>query len=241
MLSIKRSNERGYTNQGWLESYHSFSFGGYHDQTHMGFSVLRVLNEDIIAGGRGFDMHDHKDMEIVTYMIDGQLQHQDSMSNNSVLSRGDVQRMTAGKGIRHSEFNHETKHPVHLLQIWIRPNNKDLTPSYEEKYFSDEVKNNQWCLIVSPKQRPDALFIHQDVYLYATKLDQAKHLPYELAVKRCVFLQVVKGKVNFEGQVLDQGDSATFSTSDSMKMIDELSLLAVEQAEVLLFDLPILE
>ncbi len=231
-MDIRRSHERGYANHGWLDSYHSFSFANYYDEAYLQYSVLRVINEDVIAGGGGFGMHPHRNMEIVTYVIDGALRHQDSMGNQSTIKAGDVQRMTAGKGIKHSEFNADSHAPVHLLQIWIEPSENGLVPSYAEKHFTDAEKENQWCLIVSPDGRDASLQVHQHAFLYASKLKTGCALTYEVAAQRCAYLQVVSGRIQLGQQWLEQGDALMTSTAET------LSLLAEEDAEVLLFDLP---
>lgn len=232
MLEIRRSHQRGYANHGWLDSYHSFSFANYYDAAHMQYSALRVINEDVIAGGTGFDMHPHQDMEIITYVLSGQLRHQDSMGNTSVISAGDVQRMTAGTGVRHSEFNASNDTPVHLLQIWITPSAYGLAPSYEEKHFANAEKQNKWCLIASPDARQQSILIHQDVLLYASQLAEGNALTYEVSAERCVYLQVISGRIRFEQEWLEQGDAAKVSASTAF------SLIAEEAAEMLLFDLP---
>lgn len=233
MITIRKSQERGHANQGWLDSYHSFSFAEYYDADHMSYSALRVINEDVVAGGTGFGMHPHRDMEIVTYILSGELRHQDSMGNGSVIGVGDVQRMTAGTGVKHSEFNAATDKPVHLLQIWISPSENGLQPSYEEKYFSPEQKNNRWCLVVSPDRGNGSVMIHQDASIYASLLDAGANLAMQSDCKRCGYLQVVKGDVVLNGVALSAGDAA--------KVVDEstLEILAVTDAELLWFDLPL--
>ena len=230
MLTLRKSSERGYAQHAWLESYHSFSFAEYVDPAHMGYSALRVINEDIVAPGTGFGMHPHRDMEIITYILQGELQHQDSMGNTSVIGVGDVQRMTAGTGVRHSEVNPSSENPVHLLQIWILPNAAGLPPSYEEKHFSLAQKQNRWCLIASPSG--EGVKIHQDVKIFATNLAQAGQLNYFLSAHRCAYLQVVKGTVALESVLLDAGDAL------NIEDLQDFSVSAVENAEILLFDLP---
>lgn len=232
MLDIRHSHERGHADHGWLDSYHSFSFAGYYDEAHMQYSVLRVINEDVIAGGAGFGMHPHQDMEIITYILSGQLRHQDSMGNTSVIGPGDVQRMTAGTGIRHSEFNANTDSPVHLLQIWIVPAENRLQPSYEEQHFTAASKQNQWRLIVSPDGRDHSMMMHQDAFLYASLLQAGESLTHEVLTGRCAYLQVVSGSVKLGQQWLAQGDAAAISAATS------LSVVAEENAELVLFDLP---
>lgn len=230
MLRLRKSSERGYAKHGWLESYHSFSFAEYVDPDHMGYSVLRVINEDVVAAGTGFGMHPHRDMEIITYIISGELRHQDSMGNTSVIRAGDVQRMTAGTGVRHSEINPSLEHHVHLLQIWILPNAAGLPPSYEEKHFSAAQKNNQWCPIAS--QKGEGVKIHQDVNIFATNLSQAGQLGYALAKDRCAYLQVVQGSIEVEAKNLGAGDAVMIEDLESF------SVNAFENTEILLFDLP---
>jgi quercetin 2,3-dioxygenase len=232
MISVRKSQERGYANRGWLESYHSFSFAEYHDPAYVQYSVLRVINEDIIAGGTGFGMHPHRDMEIVTYILSGQLRHQDSMGNGSVIGVGDVQRMTAGTGVRHSEFNASNAEPVHLLQIWIVPAESDLTPSYEEKNFTAEQKENKWCPIVSPNSHDGSVTIHQDVTIYVANLAQSKTLKFGLLQNRCAYLQVAKGSVVLDGQRLSAGDAAMLEDAGGYEVSAE------NAAELVLFDLP---
>jgi len=238
MVNIRKSGERGHADHGWLNARHSFSFAEYHDPAHMQYSVLRVLNEDVIAAGRGFGEHPHRDMEIVTYILSGALRHQDSMGNGSVIRAGDVQRMTAGSGVRHSEFNASSDAPVHLMQIWIMPAENNLTPSYEEKHFSAEQKENQWCPIVSSSGAPDGhqgtLMIHQDVTIYAAHLAEDKALEIELMPNRCAYLQVAKGEVLLDGQALSAGDAAMLDAGN-------YQLTASKEAELILFNLPTLD
>jgi len=232
MQQIRRSHERGHANHGWLDSYHSFSFASYHDEANMQYSVLRVINEDVIAGGTGFGMHAHQDMEIITYMLSGQLRHQDSMGNTSVISQGDVQRMTAGTGVRHSEFNAASDTPVHLLQIWIVPAENGLTPSYDERHFAVEEKQNQWCLVVSPDARGESIKIHQDVYLHASIVAPTKALHLRATAERSHYLQVVKGEVMCGDHRLNAGDALKISETA------DITLSALTEAELLWFDLP---
>jgi redox-sensitive bicupin YhaK (pirin superfamily) len=232
MIKLRKSEERGHANHGWLDSYHSFSFNRYYDPAHMQYSVLRVINEDVIAPGRGFDMHPHRDMEIVTYMLGGELRHMDSLGNGSVIRAGDVQRMSAGTGVVHSEFNASSSESAHLLQIWVLPERKDIEPGYEEKHFARDEKLNQWRLIASHDARQGSLLVHQDISLFATVLEQGKTLDYQLAEQRSVYLQVARGSVNLNGEVLLAGDAA------KVEQLPALQLQALEDAELLLFDLP---
>jgi redox-sensitive bicupin YhaK (pirin superfamily) len=231
-LQLRKSNERGHANLGWLDSYHSFSFAEYYDPAHMHYSVLRVINEDVVAPAKGFGMHPHNNMEIITYMLGGELQHQDSLGNGSVIKAGDVQRMTAGTGIVHSEFNASKTQDAHLLQIWILPAEQGLTPSYEDKHFDAAQKQDRWCLIASPDGREDSLLVHQDLALYATILNQSASLDYVLNANRSAYLQVAKGEVRANGQLLVAGDALMLDNSQN------LHIEAVENAEMLLFDLP---
>ena len=231
-MQVRASQDRGHANHGWLDSYHSFSFASYHDAKRMGFSVLRVINEDVIAPAQGFGTHSHRDMEIITYVLQGNLAHKDSMGNVETIKQGHVQRMTAGTGVSHSEFNASDSEPVHLLQIWILPNQQDLTPSYEDKFFTDTQKLNQWCLLASEKGNQGSLIVHQDMQLFATKLGERKNLDYVLKDKRCAYLQVASGSVQINQQQLNAGDAALFELPELIKMS------ALTDSEILLFDLP---
>lgn len=232
MIKLRKSAERGHANHGWLDSYHSFSFNRYYDPAHMQYSVLRVINEDVIAPDRGFGMHPHQDMEIVTYMLSGALRHMDSLGNGSVIRAGDVQRMTAGSGIVHSEVNASSSEPAHLLQIWMLPEQSGLEPSYEEKHFSTEEKLNRLRLIASRDAREGSLLVHQDVSLYASVLQQGKSLSYMLGEDRSAYLQLARGRLDLNGEILLAGDAA------KLEQVGEVSLLAEEDAEFLLFDMP---
>jgi redox-sensitive bicupin YhaK (pirin superfamily) len=231
-LQLRKSNERGHANLGWLDSYHSFSFAEYYDPAHMSYSVLRVINEDVVAPAKGFGMHPHSNMEIITYMLGGELQHKDSLGNGSVIKAGDVQRMTAGTGIVHSEFNASKTQEAHLLQIWILPAEQGLTPSYEDKHFNAAQKQDRWCLIASPDGRENSLRVHQDMRLYATILNQSASLDYDLSANRSAYLQVAKGQVRANGELLIAGDALMLDNSQ------QLHIEAMENAELLLFDLP---
>ena len=232
MMQIRTSQERGHANHGWLDSYHSFSFNKYYDANWMGFSVLRVINEDIIAPAQGFGTHSHADMEIITYVLQGNLAHKDSLGNVEVIRQGHVQRMTAGTGVSHSEFNASDTEPVHLLQIWILPNQQGLKPSYEDGFFSDAQKHNQWCLLASEKGEQGSLIVHQDMQLFATKLNERKTLEYALNENRSAYLQVASGSVQIDGKPLSAGDAAMFDSAHTMQ------ILALYDTEILLFDLP---
>jgi len=232
MITLRKSEQRGHANHGWLDSYHTFSFAHYYDPNYMGYSVLRVINEDVIAGGKGFSMHPHRDMEIVTYMLAGALRHQDSLGNGSVIRAGDVQRMSAGTGIVHSEFNASSTEPAHLLQIWLLPERNDITPGYEEKHFVPADKQDRWCLVASQDGREGSLKIHQDVALYASCLAAGERLTYTLQPGRSAYIQLARGTLTLNGEVLMAGDAAAI---DTQQVID---LVADEDAELLMFDLP---
>ena len=201
-------------------------------QNGWGFSVLRVINEDVIAPAQGFGTHSHRDMEIITYVLQGNLAHKDSMGNVETIKQGHVQRMTAGTGVSHSEFNASDSEPEHLLQIWILPNQQDLAPSYEDKFFTDTQKLNQWCLLASEKGNQGSLIVHQDMQLFATKLGERKNLDYVLKDKRSAYLQVASGSVQINQQQLNAGDAALFELPEQIKMN------ALTESEILLFDLP---
>lgn len=232
-LQVRKSSDRGYADRGWLQSYHSFSFAEYFDRKHMHFSALRVINDDIIAPGQGFGMHPHRDMEIITYILRGELQHKDSIGNGSIIKAGDVQRMTAGTGIMHSEFNASDTSDVHLLQIWIMPDSLNLEPSYEEKHFSAEQKLNRWCLIAARESHGAALKVNQDVQLYASVLDAQANLAYTVNDNRSAYLHIARGNIEIEGQQLASGDAVMLDGSA------ELHIEAIAESEVLLFDLPL--
>ena len=235
-MQIRRSQDRGHANRGWLDSYHSFSFGSYYDANWMGFSALRVINEDVIAPAQGFGTHSHDNMEIITYVLQGELAHKDSMGNVETIKQGHVQRMTAGTGVSHSEFNASDAAPVHLLQIWIAPNQHNLPPSYEDKFFTDAQKLNQWCVLACEHAELDSLSgplkVHQDMALLAAKLSAGKLLEYELKPLRSAYLQVASGSLTVAGELLNAGDAAMFNGAEA------INLSAISHAEILLFDLP---
>ncbi|PZU97309.1 MAG: quercetin 2,3-dioxygenase [Pseudanabaena sp.] len=231
MITIRKSEERGHANHGWLDSYHTFSFASYYDPQHMAFRSLRVINQDKIAGGKGFGTHPHRDMEIITYMLDGALEHKDSMGNGSVIQVGDVQRMSAGTGITHSEFNPSPTETAHLLQIWILPNQESVKPSYEQISFSREEKLNQLRLIASPDGRDRSVTIHQDAYIYASILEDGAEVIHPVAQSRHVWLQVAKGSVLAGDQLLSAGDAIASDRPGDFQII------AKDNAEILLFDL----
>lgn len=231
MIRIRRSDDRGKADFGWLDSRHSFSFGEYYDPAHMGFRNLRVINEDHVRAGAGFGTHGHRDMEILSYVMSGSLAHKDSMGNGSVLTAGDVQRMTAGTGVRHSEMNPSLDDPVHFLQIWILPERQGLEPGYEEINFSDDDKRGGFRLIASGTESDGALRIHQDVDVYATVLDPGAKAERALRPGRHAWVQVVRGEVTLNGQDVAAGDGAAISEERGIEVA------AKTEAEVLLFDL----
>ncbi len=232
MMNIRHSKDRGHANFGWLNAKHSFSFASYYDPNHMGFSDLRVINEDRIAPSKGFGTHSHKDMEIVTYVLAGELEHKDSIGNGSIIRVGDVQRMSAGSGIAHSEFNASAVTPVHLLQIWIEPNRFGIEPSYEQKNFSDEQKRGQLKLVASNDGRNDSMTIHQDASLYVSILENDDRLTYDVAENRAVWLQIVKGKLKINDRVVETGDGVSISGANAMSIVG-----VGDESEFLLFDL----
>ena len=231
MISIRRSKERGHFDHGWLNTYHTFSFDQYYDPRYMGFRSLRVINEDFVAAGRGFPKHGHRDMEIITYILEGALKHEDSMGNGSVIRPGDVQRMTAGTGVRHSEQNDSSEQPVHLLQIWIIPSEDNLEPGYEQKAFSVDERRNQMRLIASTDGRDGSVVVHQDVSLFASILDEGTSVKHALSQSRYGWLQVARGAVEINGERAEQGDGVVIVAES------ELSIQALAASEVLLFDL----
>jgi redox-sensitive bicupin YhaK (pirin superfamily) len=232
MNAVRRSTERGHAQHGWLESFHSFSFADYHDPAHMGFGPLRVINEDRVQPGQGFGTHGHRDMEIISYVLEGGLAHRDSMGNGSVIRPGDVQRMSAGTGVTHSEYNPSTDAPVHFLQIWIEPSARGIAPSYEEKRFDDASKEGRWRLIASRDGREGSVRIHQDTDIFVTRLDAAASLARELAAGRRAYVHVIRGEARVNGERLAAGDALEIQSEREVR-IDE-----ARAAEVLLFDLP---
>jgi redox-sensitive bicupin YhaK (pirin superfamily) len=232
MIKVRKSKDRGHANHGWLDAHHTFSFSDYYDPEYTGFRDLLVINEDRVQPGKGFGTHGHQDMEIVTYVLEGELAHKDSMGNGSVLKYGDVQRMSAGTGVRHSEFNGSKENPVHLLQIWITPKVEGIKPGYEEKRVSTEDKKNRLRLIVSPDGKDDSMMIHQDASIYAAILEDGKNVSLELGRGRYGWVQVARGSVELNGLALDEGDGA--AVSDETKLV----LKAKKGSEFLVFDLP---
>jgi hypothetical protein len=231
MINIRRSNERGGGNFGWLNTRHTFSFDSYHDPKYMGFRSLRVINEDFVAPGEGFPLHPHRDMEIITYVLEGALEHKDSLGTGSVIRPGDGQRMSAGKGIRHSEMNASDSEKVHLLQIWIMPDRQGHEPSYEQKAFPESEKRGKLRLIAGPDGKDGSVTIHQDAKLYVSLLSPRQEVTHELGKGRYAWLQVAKGAVELNGKPLEQGDGAAIS--DEQK----LAIKGTKDAEILLFDL----
>ena len=231
MITIRKSRERGHFNHGWLNTYHTFSFDQYYDPRYMGFRSLRVINEDFVAPGRGFPQHGHRDMEIITYILEGALKHEDSMGNGSVIRPGDVQRMTAGTGVRHSEQNASINEPVHLLQIWILPNANDIPPGYEQKYFSEDVRRSQLRLIASNDGRDGSVTVHQDVTVFASVLDAGQEVSREMDSSRYAWIQIARGSVSVNDEMVEQGDGAVIVGESSLKIV------ASKSAEVILFDM----
>ena len=231
MLTIRPSSERGHADHGWLDSYHSFSFANYHDPRHMGFRSLRVINEDRVAPGRGFPSHPHRDMEIISYVLEGELEHRDDMDNGSVIRPGDVQLMSAGSGVIHSEQNHSGEMPVHFLQIWIHPQQQGITPGYEQSFFPAEEKRGTLRLLASPDGRDASVTIHQDACLYATLLETGDEVVHRTSRERHLWTQVVRGSIKANGTLLQQGDGAAVSAES------QITLIGQNSAEVLLFDL----
>ena len=231
MLTLRRAEERGRANFGWLDSRHSFSFGHYFDPKHMGFGPLRVINDDRVAGEGGFPAHPHADMEIITYVLDGGLEHRDSLGTGSVVRPGDVQRMSAGSGVRHSEFNASKTDPVHFLQIWIVPEKRGLEPGYEQKTFSDADKRGKLRLIGSRDGRDGSVTIHQDVDLYATVLADGETVRHELRDGRVAWVQVARGTATLNGEQLYPGDGVAVDDAD------KLELTGTSESEILVFDM----
>ena len=232
MMTIRRAKERGHANHGWLNAHHTFSFADYHDPRWMGFRTLRVINDDTIAGGGGFGTHPHRDMEIITYILSGALQHRDSMGHEAVLKPGDVQRISAGTGIAHSEFNYSPIEPVHLLQIWILPNAKSLPPGYDQKSFADQFQPGRLVPVVSSTGHNGSLKINQDVELLIGKFNAGDKAAHNLKPGRHAWVQVATGKISLNGQELKAGDGAAISDETSLNIV-----AGKEPSQVLLFDL----
>ena len=230
MISIRPSSQRGDADHGWLHSHHTFSFADYHDPAHMGFRSLRVINEDTVAPGRGFGTHSHRDMEIISYVLDGSLEHKDSMGTGSVIRPGDVQRMTAGTGVQHSEQNHSKQEPVHFLQIWILPERARLEPSYEQKSFSTEERRGKLRLVAASGGRDGSVTVHQNMALYAALLDPKERVVHTIE-RGHAWVQVARGAITLNGKAMGPGDGAAVSDER------ELTIEGVEAAELLVFDL----
>ncbi|MCC6675948.1 MAG: pirin family protein [Phycisphaerales bacterium] len=231
MIKIRKSEDRGHINMGWLDTRHTFSFGDYHDPAHVNFRHLRVINDDIVAPGQGFGMHEHRDMEIITYVIEGQLEHKDSLGHGAVIRPGEVQRMSAGRGIAHSEFNPSRTEAVRLLQIWIFPEKRGLDPSWDQKEFPIAKRRNRLGLLASPDEADGSLKVHQDVRLYAATLDAGAEVSHALDPQRYAWVQVARGGVELNGQQLSEGDGAAVSGET------RLTIRSKDGAEFLLFDL----
>lgn len=231
MIQVRKANERGHADHGWLNTYHTFSFSTYHDPDHMRFRSLRVMNEDFVAPGQGFGTHPHRDMEIVTYVLEGALEHKDSMGNGEVLRPGEFQRMSAGTGITHSEFNPSSEEPVHLYQIWLFPERKGIEPSYEQKRFPPEERHNRLRLVASREAENGSLLIHQDARIYLASVDAGRSVEYALPPGRYAWLQVLRGRVSLNGTALGSSDGAAVSNETA------LSIQADDDAEIMLFDL----
>ena len=231
MMTIRRAADRGHANHGWLDSHHTFSFANYYDPAHMGFRALRVINDDRVAGGQGFGAHPHKDMEIISYVLEGGLAHKDSTGTDGVIRPGDVQRMSAGSGVVHSEFNASKAETVHFLQIWLIPDKQGIQPGYEQKTFSDADKRGKLRLVASPDARDGSLTIHTDARVYAGLFDRGETATLELAPKRHAWLQVARGSAKVNGNELHEGDG--IAISDEQKVTVE----GVANAEVIAFDL----
>ena len=233
MFAIRRSEDRGTANFGWLDSRHTFSFGEYHDRRYMGFGPLRVINEDRVSPGKGFGTHGHQDMEIMSYVLEGALEHKDSLGTGSVILPGDVQVMSAGTGIRHSEFNPSKTEPVHFLQIWIVPDREGIKPRYEQKRFSDAQTHGRLRLVGSPEGRDGSVVIHQDVEVFAGRLNAGERVAHALAPGRRCWLQVARGSVNVDGHDLRAGDGAGIESEPSVSVSAKS-----DGSEILVFDLP---
>jgi redox-sensitive bicupin YhaK (pirin superfamily) len=231
MITIRNANERGHVDHGWLDTYHTFSFADYYDPEHMGFRDLRVINEDRVQPGEGFPTHPHQNMEIITYVLEGALEHKDSMGNGSVIVPGEVQRMCAGTGITHSEFNHSRSELVHFLQIWILPEKDGAKPGYEQKFYPEDEKRGKWRLIASADGRDGSVTIHQDVNLYAALLEAGEEIVHVIPHNRHAWLQVAQGQVVVNRQKMSHGDGLAASREE------RVTVAADEAAEVLLFDL----
>lgn len=231
MLALRSGQDRGHADHGWLDTYHTFSFAGYFDPAHMGFSSLRVINEDRVQPGEGFGTHPHRDMEILTYVLDGKLEHRDSMGNGSVIAAGDIQYMSAGRGVTHSEFNHSRSEQVHFLQIWIVPNERGGKPRYDQRHCAADEKRGQWRLLASSDGAEGSVAIRQDARLYARVLKAGEQAEYQPLADRRYYLHVARGGLQLNGQPLETGDGVRIQEEASLRLV------ATTDAEVLLFDL----
>jgi len=231
MIALRKSSDRGHADHGWLHSEHTFSFADYYDPQEMGWGPLRVINEDRVQPGKGFDTHGHRNMEIISYVLSGQLQHKDSMGNGTVIHPGDIQRMSAGTGVQHSEFNPSLSEPVHFLQIWIEPETRDIAPGYEEKFFAPEDKQDRLRLVASRDGREGSVTIHRDADLFACLLSQNRQLIHQIAARRLAYLHLVKGALQVNGIALKTGDAVKVESESA------LMIAADEDSELLLFDL----
>ena len=232
MIQIRRADDRGYADHGWLRSYHSFSFADYFDPEHVEFGPLRVINEDRVVPGAGFSTHGHRDMEIISYVLEGALAHKDSTGTSSVIRPGDVQRMSAGRGVLHSEFNGSQSEPVHFLQIWIQPDVRGVEPSYEQKHYPDAEKRGRLRLVASPDGADDSVRIHQDARVYAGRFDGAERVDLALSPGRRAYVHVARGRVSVNGEALAAGDAIKLTEVDAVRVANG------DGAEVLVFDLP---
>ncbi len=231
MMVLRKAAERGYAQHGWLESWHSFSFADYNDPAHVRFGPLRVINEDIVQPGTGFGTHGHRDMEILTYVLSGALRHRDSTGSSGDIRYGEVQVMSAGTGVQHSEVNPLPDEAVHLLQIWIMPDRQNLTPGYQQKKFPLEDKRGHWCLLASPDAAQGSLLIHQDAHVFAARLDGAETLDYPIVAQRKIYLHVARGGLKANGHTLSAGDALMYTGEAGVELSD------AREAEVLLFDM----
>ena len=232
MLTLRRAQERGHADHGWLRTWHTFSFADYHDPDHMGFSALRVINEDFVAPGQGFGTHPHRDMEILTWVLEGALEHKDSMGNGSAIKPGEMQYMSAGTGVTHSEFNHSKDESVHLLQIWILPDETGARPRYGQKSFAGALKPGGLCLLASPDGRDGSIAIRQDARVLAARTPAPREFAIDLGAQRSAWLQVARGGLRVNGEALAQGDGAAIQNEKKLAIATE------KDAEFLLFDLP---
>lgn len=231
MINIRKADERGFADHGWLKAHHTFSFADYRDPQHMGFRALRVMNEDRVQPGRGFGTHPHQDMEIVTYVLEGAIEHKDNMGNGEVLWPGEFQHMSAGTGITHSEFNPSSNEPLHLYQIWLQPRKKGIQPSYEQKRFDDAGMTNRLRLVAAPDGADGSLVIQQDTQIFLSKLTPSQRVTHNIASERYAWLQVLRGSVTLNGLDLQTGDGAAVSEEQ------QLEIIAATNAEIMLFDL----